>query len=58
MPEKAAVKVWTESAGLTDEPSMEHPDRIQPAETTMPYSRNLTIEMPPYAVSVVEIVAN
>jgi len=24
----------------------------------MPYARNLTIELPPYAVSVVEIVAN
>jgi hypothetical protein len=37
---------------------MEHPDKIQPVETTMPYARNLTIELPPYAVSVVEIVAN
>jgi alpha-N-arabinofuranosidase len=27
-------------------------------ETTLPYSRNLTIELPPYAVSVIEIVAN
>jgi alpha-N-arabinofuranosidase len=58
VPEKAAVKVWTLSAGPTDAPSMEHPDKIQPAETTMPYARNLTIELPPYAVSVVEIVGN
>jgi len=55
VPEKAAVKSWTLSAGLADTPSMEHPDKIQPVETTMPYARNLTIELPPYAVSVVEI---
>ena len=58
MPEKAAVKAWTVSAGLTDAPSMEHQDKIQPVETTLPYARNLTIELPPYAVSVVEIVAD
>jgi len=58
VPEKAVVKSWTVSAGLTDAPSMEHPDKIQPVETTMPYARNLTIELPRYAVSVVEIIAN
>jgi len=58
LPEKAAVKAWTMSAGLTDAPSMEHPDAIQPVETTLPYARNLTIELPPCAVSVVEIDAN
>ncbi len=58
VPEKAAVKAWTVSAGLTDAPSMERPDAIKPVETTIPYARNLTIALPPYAVSVVEIVAN
>ena len=58
VPEKAVVKAWTLTAGLTDAPSMEHPDTIQPVETTLPYARNLTIELPPYAVSVVEIVAD
>ncbi len=58
VPEKAAVKACFLSAGLTDAPSMEHPDKIQPVETTLPYARNLTIELPPYAVSVVEIAAD
>ncbi len=58
VPEKAVVKTYMVAAGLTDAPSMEHPDAIQPVETTLPYARNLTIELPPYAVSVVEIVAD
>jgi alpha-L-arabinofuranosidase len=58
VPARAAVKAWTVSAGLTDAPSMEHPDAIQLVETTLPYARNLTIELPPYAVRVVEIVAD
>ena len=57
VPEKAAVKTFAVSAGLTDTPSMEHPDAIKPVEKTLPYSRNLTIESPPYAVSVIEIIA-
>jgi alpha-N-arabinofuranosidase len=58
LPEKAAVQTYTLSAGLTDAASIERPDKIRPVETTVPYSRNLTIELPPYAVSVIEIVAN
>jgi alpha-N-arabinofuranosidase len=58
LPEKAAVRIYTLSAGLTDAASIERPDKIRPVETTVPYSRNLTIELPPYGVSVIEIVAN
>jgi alpha-N-arabinofuranosidase len=58
LPDHASVKTYTLSAGLTDAPSMERPDRLQPAEATMPYARNLTIELPRYAVNVVEIVAD
>ena len=58
VPERATVKVYTLGAGLTDAPSMEHPDKIQPVETILPYARNLTIELPPYTVGVVEIVAD
>jgi alpha-N-arabinofuranosidase len=58
LPEKAAVQTYTLSAGLADAASIERPDKIRPVETTLPYSRNLTIELPPYAVSVIEIVAN
>jgi alpha-L-arabinofuranosidase len=55
VPERATVKVYTLNAGLTDAPSMEHPDKIQPVETTLPFARNLTIELQPHTVGVVEI---
>ena len=57
-PEKATVKIYTLSAGLTDAPSMEQPDKIQPIETTQTYSRDLSIELKPYTVAVVEILGN
>jgi alpha-L-arabinofuranosidase len=57
VPENVRVKVYTLSAGLTDAPSMENPDKIKPVETTMPYTRDLTIELGPYTVAVVEITA-
>jgi hypothetical protein len=34
---------------------MLHPSSVR---TALPYSRNLTIELPPYAESVIEILAN
>ena len=58
VPERATVKVYTLNAGLTDAPSMEHPDKIQPVETTLPFARNLTIELQPHTVGVVEITAD
>jgi alpha-N-arabinofuranosidase len=57
-PERATVKMYAVNAGLTDAPSMEHPDKIQPVETSLPFARNLTIELQPYTVAVVEIVAD
>ena len=33
VPEKATVKIYTVSAGLTDAPSMDQPDKIRPVET-------------------------
>jgi alpha-N-arabinofuranosidase len=56
VPENATVTVSTVTAGLTDAASLEEPDRIQPSESTMPYARDLTIELEPYTVVVVEIV--
>jgi alpha-N-arabinofuranosidase len=58
VPEKATVKMFGLNAGLTDAASMEHPDTIQPVETSLPFARNLTIELQPYTVAVVEIVAD
>ena len=56
VPEHARVSLYTLSAGLTDAPSMENPDKIKPAEAELPYARDLSIEMKPYSVAVMEIV--
>jgi alpha-N-arabinofuranosidase len=55
VPEKAAMKIYSVTAGLTDEPSLEHPHKIEPTETTQPYSRDLSIDLKPYEVAVIEI---
>ncbi len=55
-PEKATMKIYFVTAGLTDMPSMEQPDKIKPIETTQPYSRDLAIELKPYTVAVIEII--
>ncbi|MCF7885222.1 MAG: alpha-N-arabinofuranosidase, partial [Candidatus Marinimicrobia bacterium] len=56
-PEDANVKIYKLRAGLKESPSMENPDKIKPVENTMPYKRDLTIELKPYTVAVVEITA-
>jgi alpha-N-arabinofuranosidase len=58
VPKRATVKTWTATAGLDDAPSMEQPNKIQPVEASLPYARNLTVELPPYTVIVVEIIAD
>ena len=55
VPEHATVKLYTLSAALNDKPSMKNPDALKPVETTLPYVRDLTIELAPYTVAVVEI---
>ena len=54
-PASANVKIYTLRAGLTDEPSMEQPDKIKTVETIQPYSRDMTFELDPYSVNVIEI---
>ena len=44
-------------AGLTDAASLEKPDRIRPTEHTIPYARDLTLDLEPYSVAVVEVTA-
>ena len=58
LPANAKVKAYTLSAALTDAPSMDHPDRIQPVVTGMSYTPDLTLDLPPYSVMVVEIVGD
>jgi alpha-N-arabinofuranosidase len=55
VPEKAVVKIYSITASLTDEPSLQHPNKIKPTETTLPYSRELAIELEPYTVAVIDI---
>ncbi|MEJ2006849.1 MAG: alpha-L-arabinofuranosidase C-terminal domain-containing protein [Acidobacteriota bacterium] len=57
VPANAQVKVYTLKAGLMNAASLENPDKIEPVETTMPYAHDLTIDLAPYSVTVIEIVA-
>ncbi len=57
VPENAEVKVYSVSAGLDDACSIENPGRIAPHESSMAYSKDLTIDLDPYEVVVVEITA-
>jgi alpha-N-arabinofuranosidase len=57
VPVNAQVSIYTVKAELMDAPSLENPDRIKPVQSTIPYTRDLTIDMDPLTVIVVEIVA-
>jgi hypothetical protein len=57
IPANAQVKVYTVKAELMDTPSLENPDKIKPVQSTMSYARDLTIDLDPYAVVVIGIVA-
>ena len=55
VPEKAVARLHTISAGLTDSASLEHPDAIAPVSRTLDYAKDLTVDLDPYTVAVVEI---
>jgi alpha-N-arabinofuranosidase len=55
VPAAATVNLYTVTAGLRDAASLEEPDRIRPVERTLEYSRDLTIDLQPYTVAVIEI---
>jgi alpha-N-arabinofuranosidase len=57
VPAAAGVTVYTITTGLHDTASLEQPDRIKPVERTIDYRPDLTIDLDPYTVAVVEIVA-
>jgi alpha-N-arabinofuranosidase len=57
VPAGAKVTVYTITAGLYDTASLEQPDRIKPAERTIEYRPDLTIDLEPYTVAVIEIAA-
>jgi alpha-N-arabinofuranosidase len=57
VPAKAVAMLYTVSAGLKDAASIEHPDVIKPVTRTLSYERDLTLDLDPYTVAVIEIQA-
>jgi alpha-N-arabinofuranosidase len=57
VPSAATVTAYTVTAGLHDSASLDQPDRIKPVERTLDYRPDLTIDLEPYTVAVVEISA-
>ncbi len=55
VPAAATVHVYTVTAGLRDAASLEEPDRIRPVEHVLGYSPDLTVDLHPYTVAVIEI---
>ncbi len=55
VPEKAAARLYTISAGPMDSASLENPDAIAPVSRTIDYAKDLAVELAPYTVAVVEI---
>jgi len=55
VPAAATVTVHTITAGLHDAASLEQPDRIRPVEQSIGFRPDLTIDLKPYTVAVVEI---
>jgi alpha-N-arabinofuranosidase len=57
LPKEATAMMYTINAGLNDAATLERPDAIAPKARSIPYTSDLTIELPPYSVAVVEITA-
>jgi alpha-N-arabinofuranosidase len=55
VPETAVAKLYTISAGLKGSASLENPNAITPASRTLVYAKDLTVDLDPYTVAVVEI---
>lgn len=55
VPEKAVATLHTISARLKDVASLEHPNAIAPVSRSVPYSKELAIELPAHTVALMEI---
>jgi alpha-L-arabinofuranosidase len=55
VPEKAVARLHTIAAPLTAVASLEHPNAIAGVSRTIDYSKDMSIELAPYSVAVVEI---
>jgi alpha-N-arabinofuranosidase len=56
-PERAVARLHTIGTGLLNSASLEHPDAIAPVRRALNYAKDLTVDLDPYTVAVVEIVA-
>ena len=54
-PDKAVARFHTLSAGLKDFASIENPDAIIPVSRTLVYAKDLTVDLDPHTVAVLEI---
>jgi alpha-N-arabinofuranosidase len=55
-PRVGTATVYKLSAGLTDEPSLENPDRIKLVTVEIAYGRDIAFDLDPYTVVVIEII--
>jgi alpha-N-arabinofuranosidase len=55
VPAKASATLYAVSAAPTAAASLERPDAIAPVSRALNYSKNLTLDLDPYSVAVVEI---
>lgn len=55
VPVKASAKMHTITAGLTDSASLDHPNAIAPVSRVLNYAKDLSIDLEPYTVAVIEI---
>ncbi len=55
VPEKATATLHTIGAGLNDAASLGRPDAIAPASRAMTYAKDLTLDLAPYTVAVLEV---
>lgn len=54
-PERATVTLHTITARLNDQASIENPEAIAPVSRSFTYAKDLTIDLDPYTVAVLEI---
>uniref|UniRef100_Q026H9 non-reducing end alpha-L-arabinofuranosidase n=1 Tax=Solibacter usitatus (strain Ellin6076) TaxID=234267 RepID=Q026H9_SOLUE len=55
VPGKAVATLHTISAGLTDSASLDRPNAIAPVSRAVAYAKDLTVDLDPYTVAVLEI---
>jgi alpha-N-arabinofuranosidase len=53
--EKGTVKTYTVQAGLMESASLSDPNKIRPVEDILQYEKDMTIELAPYSVKVINI---